>query len=83
MSIEVSYTLRKAEPGALLRELDDVRVMADVTTDDGNTVSAGTEGTVVAVWDAGEAYDVEFPEPMGALATVAAGDVVFTGRPVP
>ncbi|BCM87051.1 DUF4926 domain-containing protein [Methylobacterium indicum] len=83
MSIEVSYTLRKAEPGALLRELDDVRVTTDVTTDDGDTIAAGTEGTVVAVWNAGEAYDVEFPEPMGALATVKAADLVRVGRSVP
>ncbi|MGE7416352.1 DUF4926 domain-containing protein [Methylobacterium tarhaniae] len=65
MSIDVSYTLRKAEPDALLRELDDVCITTDVTTDDGDTIAAGTEGTVVAVWNGGEAYDVEFPEPMG------------------
>lgn len=64
--------MRKAEPGALLRELDDVRMTNDVTTDDGDTIAAGADGTVVAVWNAGEAYDVEFPEPMGALATVKA-----------
>ncbi|WP_338101717.1 hypothetical protein [Methylorubrum populi] len=50
---------------------------------DGDTVAAGTEGTVVAVWRGGEAYEVEFPEPMGALATVKAKDVIFAGRPVP
>ncbi|MGX7703301.1 DUF4926 domain-containing protein [Methylobacterium sp. Gmos1] len=83
MSIEVSYTLWKAEPGALLRELDDVRVTTEVTTDDGDTIAAGTEGTVVAVWNGGEAYDVEFPQPMGALATVKAVDLVRTGRSVP
>jgi hypothetical protein len=79
MSIAVSYTLRKAEPGALLRELDDVRVL----TDDGDTVAAGTDGTVVAVWNGGEAYDVEFPEPMGALATVKAANLARVGRSVP
>jgi hypothetical protein len=80
MSIEVSYALRKAEPGALLRELDDVRITTDVRTDDGDTIAAGT---VVAVWNGGEAYDVEFPEPMGALATVKATALVRVGRSVP
>lgn len=79
MSIEVSYTLRRTEPGALLRELDNVRV----TTDDGDTIAAGTEGTVVAVWNGGEAYDVEFPEPMGTLAAVSAADLTRVGRSVP
>lgn len=79
MSIEVSYTLRRAEPGALLRELDDVRVTIDVTTDDGDTIAASTEGTVVAVWNGGEAYDVEFSEPMGALAMVRAADLARIG----
>ncbi|TGD96134.1 DUF4926 domain-containing protein [Methylobacterium nonmethylotrophicum] len=83
MSIEVSYTLRKTEPGALLRELDDVRVLTDVTSDDGDTITAGTEGTVVAVWNGGEAYDIEFPEPLGALATVRAADLARVGRSVP
>ncbi len=83
MSIEVSCTLRRNEPGALLRELDDVRVTVDVTTDDGDTIAAGIEGTVVAVWNGGEAYDVEFPEPMGALATVRAADLARVGRSVP
>ncbi|MFY9294785.1 MAG: DUF4926 domain-containing protein [Methylorubrum rhodinum] len=83
MSVEVVHQWHADRPEAALRELDDVRVLVAVTTMDGDTVPAGTEGTVVAVWDGGEAYEVEFPEPMGALATVAAGDVVFTGRSVP
>ena len=60
-----------------------MRVLADVLTMDGDTIAAGTEGTVVAIWGAGEAYEVEFPEPMGALATVKAGQVVRVGRAVP
>ncbi|WP_245238996.1 hypothetical protein [Methylobacterium platani] len=67
----------------LIRELDDVRILAAVTTDDGQTMPAGTEGTVVAVWHGGEAYDVEFPEPMGALATVKAVDLAHVGCSVP
>ncbi|MGY2047677.1 DUF4926 domain-containing protein [Methylobacterium sp. JK268] len=83
MSIDVLYTLRKDEPGAALRELDDVRVLVDVMTDDGDTIPAGTEGTVVAVWPRGAAYDVEFPEPMGALSTIEAAKLVRIGRSAP
>ncbi|ABY32852.1 DUF4926 domain-containing protein [Methylorubrum sp. SL192] len=83
MSVEVVYQWSEDCPGAALRELDDVRVLTDVVTMDGDTIPAGTEGTVVAVWRGGEAYEVEFPEPMGALATVGASNVAFAGRPVP
>lgn len=82
-SVEIIYQWLEDRPGTVLRELDDVRVLANVVTMDGDTVAAGTEGTVVAVWRGEEAYEVEFPEPMGALATVEARDVVFAGRSVP
>ncbi|AYO86680.1 hypothetical protein EBB05_30410, partial (plasmid) [Methylobacterium brachiatum] len=45
------------KPGAV--QLDDVRVLIDVTTMDGDTIAAGTEGTVVAVWKGGAAYEIE------------------------
>ncbi|HJE24470.1 MAG TPA: DUF4926 domain-containing protein [Methylorubrum populi] len=83
MSVEVVYQWSEDHPGAALRELDDVRILKDVVTSDGDTIAAGTEGTVVAIWRGGEAYEVEFPEPMGALATITADDMVFAGRPVP
>lgn len=83
MSVEIVYQSHDDRPGAALRELDDVRVTVAVTTWDGDSIPAGTEGTVVAVWRDGLAYEVEFPEPMSALATVRAEDLVFTGRPVP
>lgn len=83
MPIELVYHVRKEEPAAVLRELDEVRVLVDVITLDGATIRAGAEGTVVAVWNGGEAYEIEFPEPMGALATVEAADLVRTGRAVP
>lgn len=63
MSVEVLYLLRKDEPGAVLRELDDVVLLVDSLTDRGDTIRAGTEGTVVAVWQEGSAYEVEFAEP--------------------
>lgn len=78
MSIEVLYLLRKDEPGAALRELDDVQVLVDVTTDDGDTIAAGTEGTVVSV--VGERVIVEFAEPTGALADIDGANVRRVGR---
>ncbi|MCK2055630.1 DUF4926 domain-containing protein [Methylobacterium sp. 37f] len=80
MSVEVFYLLRKDEPGVDLRELDDVVLLADARTDDGTLIQAGTEGTVVAVWQDGAAYEVEFAEPEGALATVRATGIKRIGR---
>lgn len=81
MSVEAVYQWHEDTPGAKFRELDDVRVLIDVTTMDGDTIAAGSEGTVVAVWNSGAAYEVEFPEPMGALATVKAANVELTRHP--
>jgi hypothetical protein len=53
-------------------ELSVVAVLRDVLTDDGAIVPAGTEGTVVGVWGEGEAYEVEFDEPVVGNATVRA-----------
>jgi hypothetical protein len=83
MSVEVFYLLRKDEPGVDLRDLDDVVLLADARTDDGTPIPAGTEGTVVAVWQDGSACEVEFAEPEGALATVRAGDIKLIGRRAP
>lgn len=80
MSVEVFYLLRKDEPGVELQELDDVVLLADAPTDDGDMIRAGTEGTVVAVWQDGSTYDVEFAEPEGALATVARSGIKRIGR---
>ncbi len=41
-------------------------------------IPAGAIGTIVAVWDHGEAYEVEFSEPFAALATVEAADLGAT-----
>ena len=80
MSVEVLYLLRKDEPGTGLRELDDVRVLVDVETDDGDTIAAGTEGTIVAVVREGEVFIVEFLEPAGALADVEGQNLKRVGR---
>lgn len=83
MSVDTIHLMRRTDPGAPLRDLDDARVLASVVTMDGDMIPVGAAGTVVAVWGAGEAYEVEFPEPPGALATVEAAQLVRTGRSVP
>ncbi len=65
------------EPPTGLRELAIVSLAADVRTDDGDLMQAGAQGTIVGIWPDGF-FEVEFPEPEGALATVAAKDL----RPV-
>lgn len=42
----------------------------DVTTDDGDMMLEGSEGVVLSVFRGGVADVVEFPEPVGSLATV-------------
>ncbi len=66
---------RRGEGGARFRDLDSILVTIPVTTDDGDAIPAGTEGTVVGIWRDGAAYEVEFAQPPGALATVAADDL--------
>ena len=80
MSVDFSYLLRKEDPGAALRDLDDVVVLVPAVTDDGDTIPAGSEGTIVGVWKGGEAFFVEFPEPAGAIATVPPIDLRRIGR---
>lgn len=67
---------RRGEGGSRFRDLDSVLVTIPVTTDDGDAIPTGTEGTIVGIWRGGAAYEVEFAQPPGALATVAAGDLV-------
>ncbi|GJD43525.1 hypothetical protein AFCDBAGC_1377 [Methylobacterium cerastii] len=83
MSVDTIHLMRRTDPSAPLRDLDDVRVLASVVTLDGDTIPAGTEGTVVAVWGAGEASEVEFSEPLGPLATVGAAQLARTERAIP
>ena len=60
--------------------MDRVVLIADAVTDGGDSVAAGTEGTVVGVWRDGAAYEVEFAEPEGALATIEAGQLLRVAR---
>ncbi|MDR7035660.1 hypothetical protein J2X36_000395 [Methylobacterium sp. BE186] len=81
MSVEVLYRLKRDGPDATLRDLDDVRLVTDAVTDDGGTIPAGAEGTVVHVAPGGATVMVEFAQPEGALVTVRASDLVRT-RPI-
>ena len=51
-----------------------------VVSDDGDTIPAGREGTILGVWRGGEAFFVEFAEPEGAIATVRPQDLRRLGR---
>ncbi|RVU21925.1 DUF4926 domain-containing protein [Methylobacterium oryzihabitans] len=56
-----------------IRELDRVELLAGVLGDEEVAVPAGAVGTVVSVWAEGAAFEVEFTQPVDALATVDAG----------
>jgi hypothetical protein len=60
-------------PRPAVAELSEVAVLRDVQTDDGYLIPAGMEGTIVGIWAGGEAYEVEFDEPVADNATVRAG----------
>jgi hypothetical protein len=66
---------RRGDGESRFRDLDSVLVTIPVTTDDGDLIPAGTEGTIVGIWRDGAAYEVEFAQPPGALATVASDDL--------
>ncbi|MCJ2121230.1 DUF4926 domain-containing protein [Methylobacterium sp. J-077] len=65
-----------------VRELDRVRILRAVSGDDGVTVPAGSTGTVVAIYADGEAFEVEFTDPVDTLATVEADTVCLVERAV-
>lgn len=73
MSVETYYLLRREAPAPEpMPELSVVETLREVETDDGETVPAGSRGTVVATYEDGQAYEVEFARPVVGLATVLA-----------
>lgn len=73
MSIETLHTLRRAPVASPLHHAYSVVVLvSDIATDDGQTVPAGSRGTIVEVYGAGAAYEVEFVRPVVGNATVRA-----------
>jgi len=69
--------VRRRETKTRFHDLDGVVVAIPVTTDDGGRIPAGTEGTIVGIRRDGAADEVEFAQPPGALATVAADDLTL------
>lgn len=70
--------LREPEPTGTIPpipELALVELMVGSRTIEGVDVPAGRVGTVVFVYAEGEAYEVEFAEPVGTLVTVPAEHV--------
>lgn len=61
---------KRADRTSAFRELDRVTTLADAVGEDGETIPAGSTGTVVAVWGDGAAFDVEFMRPVEALAAI-------------
>lgn len=73
MSFETMHTLRRApEATPLFPELSVVVTLRDTVTDDGVTVPAGSRGTMVKAYAAGEAYGVAFARPVAGTATIPA-----------
>ncbi|XYD12642.1 DUF4926 domain-containing protein (plasmid) [Methylobacterium sp. NMS12] len=71
MTIETLYRQRAPQTDAQpFEELAVVATLREVSTDEGLAVPAGTEGTIVMVYDGGKAYEVEFTAPVVGLATV-------------
>jgi hypothetical protein len=70
MTLEFAYQFRQDALRSDLRDLDRVALTSAATSDDGDVLPLGTEGTIVSVYRGGEAYVVEFLTPLGALATV-------------
>lgn len=80
MVLARAYQFRQEDPRSDLRDLDRVALTAAMVSDDGDALPAGAEGTIVSVYRDGEAYVVEFPTPVGALATVRPGDLKLIER---
>ncbi len=80
MTADTVYLMRRSEPQSRFQDLDDVRINVAVVTDDGDRIEAGSEGTVVGIWRDGAAYEVEFAQPPGALATIEADDLTLVAR---
>ena len=71
MSVETYYLMRRDEARpAPFADLSVVEILRDVDTDEGATVPAGSHGTIVATWNNGEAYEIEFARPVVGIATV-------------
>ena len=55
----LAFPFALGEPSGFA-ELASVRILGDALTDEGETVEAGSRGTVVSVYAGAEAYEIEF-----------------------
>lgn len=62
------------------RELDRVRTLVEVRGEDGESVPAGSTGTVVAIWGEGASFEVEFTRPVETLAAIEPGSMTLVER---
>ena len=62
-------------PATMFHELDAVRLRRPVATNDGLVLPASSLGAVIASWDFGASYEVEFSDPFYALAIVPCEDL--------
>lgn len=65
-------------PDSTVRELDVVRLLAEVKLDEGQ-LPAGALGTAVYRHRNGEAFEVEFILPFHALLTLRASEIALNG----
>ncbi|MCJ2066254.1 hypothetical protein MKK63_26680 [Methylobacterium sp. J-088] len=82
MSVAFAYRFQQDVPRSSLRDLDDVVLLVDVMSDDGDLFPAGRAGTIVSVHGEGESYIVEFAEPPGALVSVFPHEIRRVERPI-
>lgn len=80
MSREAVLYVEGSEPLPVFRDLERVTIICAATTDDGQTVPAGSEGTIVGVIKEGLAYAVEFSAPVDGLATLLPNELRPLGR---
>ncbi len=81
MSVALVYRFKQDAPQSSLRDLDDVVLLVDTVSDDGDLIPSGRKGTIVSVHGAGESYVVEFAEPPGALVSVFPHEIRRAERP--
>lgn len=81
MTLDAFSFLLGDEPVTDFRDLDTVETIRSATSDDGDLIPQGSQGTVVSVIRGGFAYAVEFADPYGAVATLLAADLRHTRSP--
>ncbi len=79
MSRETVLYVEGSEPLQVFQDLERVAITRAARTDDGQTVPAGSEGTIVDVIKEGLAYAVEFTTPVDGIATLLPNELRALG----